>query len=418
MAGDMAINFGLLDPNAPAKAGNAFNEGYQEAAQARNQNALAQAQLKNAATQNQLQQYQLSSAQRADETANKLNSLYSSSVGPDGQINYNALTQNAAQQGLGAQIPTLQKNAIEQQKAQREADKARLEQGLKNWEVVGQIVGVVKDQASYDAARQQAAQMFGPEAVAQLPPTYDPNAVAQIRARAMTVQQQLQQEWKAKEYDLDVTKFDYQQKNDAAIRKETGRHNRATEGISAEANRIKSAEVQSGGKPPAGYRWKADGTLEAIPGGPGEKPLTDAQAKAALFGSRMESANEIFDRLERKGTTKSIPGSNAGFGIGAAINTISSSEQQQLNQAKRDFVNATLRRESGAVISSSEFDNAEKQYFPQIGDSKEVIAQKKRNRETAMRGVQAEIPKGSRGMIDEIKGSSKKTGNTDFSGLW
>jgi len=36
-----------------------------------------------------------------------------------------------------------------------------------------------------------------------------------------------------------------------------------------------------------------------------------------------------------------------------------------------------LRKESGAAIAASEFDNAEKQYFPQPGDSDQVISQKR-----------------------------------------
>lgn len=39
---------------------------------------------------------------------------------------------------------------------------------------------------------------------------------------------------------------------------------------------------------------------------------------------------------------------------------------QQYEQAKTNFVNAVLRRESGAKISDEEFDSAEKQYFVQI----------------------------------------------------
>jgi hypothetical protein len=52
-----------------------------------------------------------------------------------------------------------------------------------------------------------------------------------------------------------------------------------------------------------------------------------------------------------------------------------------MDQAKRNFVNAVLRRESGAVISPSEFENAHVQYFPVPGDSEKVLAQKKANRE-------------------------------------
>jgi hypothetical protein len=62
-------------------------------------------------------------------------------------------------------------------------------------------------------------------------------------------------------------------------------------------------------------------------------------------------------------------------------------ESLQLQQAQRDFVNAQLRRESGAAISESEFDNARKQYFPQPGDSDAVVAQKKEARERAQQNM-------------------------------
>ncbi len=45
-----------------------------------------------------------------------------------------------------------------------------------------------------------------------------------------------------------------------------------------------------------------------------------------------------------------------------------------------------LRQESGAAINEGEFNNAKKQYFPQPGDSKEVIEQKRLNREAAIKG--------------------------------
>ncbi len=63
-----------------------------------------------------------------------------------------------------------------------------------------------------------------------------------------------------------------------------------------------------------------------------------------------------------------------------------SSEQQRVTQAQRDFVNAVLRQESGAVISDAEFANAKKQYFPAPGDSPPVLAQKRANRQLAVQG--------------------------------
>ena len=54
---------------------------------------------------------------------------------------------------------------------------------------------------------------------------------------------------------------------------------------------------------------------------------------------------------------------------------------KQIEQAQRDFINAVLRRESGAVIGEQEFENARLQYFPQPGDTPKVVKQKQKNRE-------------------------------------
>jgi hypothetical protein len=81
-----------------------------------------------------------------------------------------------------------------------------------------------------------------------------------------------------------------------------------------------------------------------------------------------------------------------------------------VEQARRDFINAVLRRESGAVISPSEFANAEKQYFPVVGNPPELIAQKRRNRELATRGLMAEVPAGQRDSISQPAPSGGATG--------
>lgn len=109
-----------------------------------------------------------------------------------------------------------------------------------------------------------------------------------------------------------------------------------------------------------------------------EKPATQAQFTAAGFASRVSQAKDLIDKnteeLMKLGTTgylyqKNIP------------NFLQSSLVQQELQAERNFVNAVLRRESGAAIADSEFESAAKQYFPQPGDSPEVLEQKKLNRD-------------------------------------
>jgi hypothetical protein len=73
--------------------------------------------------------------------------------------------------------------------------------------------------------------------------------------------------------------------------------------------------------------------------------------------------------------------------LGMLANKQLGPEYQKFDQAQRDFINATLRRESGAAIAESEFTNARKQYFPQPGDTPEKLAEKRRNRQDAIAGV-------------------------------
>ena len=73
-----------------------------------------------------------------------------------------------------------------------------------------------------------------------------------------------------------------------------------------------------------------------------------------------------------------------------AANQVASPDRQKVVQAQRNFINSILRRESGAVISDPEFSNARQQYFPQPGDSPEVIKQKRENRASAIRGLMRE----------------------------
>lgn len=150
----------------------------------------------------------------------------------------------------------------------------------------------------------------------------------------------------------------------------------------------------------------------------GEKPLNDAQSKALLFGSRMQEADKVIGGLIAGGTktpslikqgAEAVPGVGPLLGMGAN-KFIASDEQQQLEQAQRDFINATLRRESGAVISDSEFANARQQYFPQPGDAPAVIKQKAKNRKLATQGILAEVP--------EKKRSSLSTNTGGASGSW
>jgi len=131
--------------------------------------------------------------------------------------------------------------------------------------------------------------------------------------------------------------------------------------------------------------------------------MTDAQSKAYLFGTRALESNRLLGQLssqgvEQPGLIKRVAEAMpiVGAGAGTLTNWTQSAGQQQVEQAQRDFINAVLRRESGAVISDAEFDNARRQYFPQPGDSQQVIQQKGANRDLAIRGMLAEVPQSRR----------------------
>jgi len=89
-------------------------------------------------------------------------------------------------------------------------------------------------------------------------------------------------------------------------------------------------------------------------------------------------------------------------GVHAGMNVLPSAlggpsaEQQQVDAARRNFVTAVLRKESGAAISPSEFYNESQKYFPQPGDSDAVIAQKRHARDTAIKAMEIQAGPGKR----------------------
>lgn len=196
-----------------------------------------------------------------------------------------------------------------------------------------------------------------------------------IIAKALTVADQLEQAWKAKAHDLDVSRTTAQ--NTASY-------------ASAAASRASAGRGMGGVRAPSGYQYVVgeDGqpSLQVIPGGPADpamKPLTDEQAKAAGFAARLRDAD---NRLWRPGVSTAL---KSGYNTTVAevpliSNALVTDEYQVGDQARRDFLNAQLRRESGAVIGESEFDSGQKQYFPEYEDKEDVLLNKAASRKQAI----------------------------------
>lgn len=133
----------------------------------------------------------------------------------------------------------------------------------------------------------------------------------------------------------------------------------------------------SGFATPEGFQPTAEKVI-------GEKitQFSGEEANAGGFAIRMQESISIFDDLEGAGYDPT------NFQDQYSPSTMFMSVQgQQYDAAKRNFINAQLRKESGAAIAESEFANADKQYFPQFGDSDEVLAQKRQARKSALEAM-------------------------------
>ena len=119
----------------------------------------------------------------------------------------------------------------------------------------------------------------------------------------------------------------------------------------------------------------------------GKKP-TESEQKAYGFSQRMEFSDQVIKDLETKALAEGqdptilypTVTSQAASGVPLVGNYLRtktlSPVQQQYRQAQENWIRANLRKESGAVISPQEMDDEIRTYFPQPGESSEVIQQK------------------------------------------
>jgi hypothetical protein len=160
--------------------------------------------------------------------------------------------------------------------------------------------------------------------------------------------------------------------------------------------------------------------------------MTEAQSNAAMFGGAMAQAQNTIKQLEKSGTVKNavVPGLLTGlaqmvpFGVGQGIGNVIESTfnadptgligpdtaQQKLAQAQLAFATAYLRKTSGAAFGASEVSNTIKEFFPLIGEGKEVIAQKNAARDRALEGMKISTSKEGKKYIENYGGGGAAAG--------
>lgn len=271
---------------------------------------------------------------------------------------------------------------------------------------IARAVQGATDQASWDAARQEIARL-DPQGAAQLHPQYSPQVRDQVVQRALSAKDAL---------TLQVQDLQAQ----AAVIK-ARREGRSTD----VDNQLRAMGVQPGQETPAQMREALDtiqrqklevsgahGTGQIVqspqgfmrinprtnqpeqiqaPGGGAlyPKPTAEEQ-RAASYGDRALEAHRNVIALEDKGFTPGFwnkVGDALPFGMG---NYLQSEDLQKYRQGVSQFAQAILRKESGAAISPTEYEMTDKTYFPQPGDSKTVIEQKRTARESIITQLQEE----------------------------
>jgi len=132
--------------------------------------------------------------------------------------------------------------------------------------------------------------------------------------------------------------------------------------------------------------------VEIVPGTKKTKdPLTEGQKRQGTFAVRMESSLKQIEALENAGFNPvnlyDIIVNNLPVVPDSLERWLSSAEYKQYERAKMDFSTAVLRQETGAVINDTEIIWINKTYFPEFGDDRQTILNKRQARRDALAGM-------------------------------
>jgi hypothetical protein len=136
-------------------------------------------------------------------------------------------------------------------------------------------------------------------------------------------------------------------------------------------------------KDAASIQSMIDGEVKKAAEGAGAKALTDAQSNSLSFSLRLMQ-NEDLMKKNQYDTTALFNGS-------WTPERFKDQELKAYNAAKKNWIAASLRRQSGATITPTEYKEWDEQYFPQPGDGAEVIAQKAEMRAQETKAMVATI---------------------------
>lgn len=116
------------------------------------------------------------------------------------------------------------------------------------------------------------------------------------------------------------------------------------------------------------------------------KPLTESQSKDTVFSTRAKGA---MVELEKNSGALTSYGDSIVSGAPVIGNALVSEPYQKAAQAGKEFLQAILRKDTGAAITKEETAEYGSVYLPQPGDSEGTQAQKKLSRQRAVAALEA-----------------------------
>lgn len=152
-------------------------------------------------------------------------------------------------------------------------------------------------------------------------------------------------------------------------------------------------ERVGGSKLPSGMilRTNPDGSVELIQGAAVNKPLTEGQAKDTVYATRAEGALPTLNTYDTQ-LANPVQQFVEKDPTGLVRGRVQTEEFQLAKQAADEFIQALLRKDTGATITPQEQSIYGTTYLPQPGDSPAVIEQKRASRARALAAIKAGLP--------------------------
>jgi hypothetical protein len=331
-------------------------------------------QLQAGQTQNALAQYQLGAAQRADEVnTNFLRGIQS--AGTD----EGAIRQAYTSAGKTKEYQDLLNKQAEAAKLRGETANLELTGGeiksrtatgllgnkLKIAQVAGSILRGVKDQATYDMAKQSLGHLV-PDAVTDYPAAFDPAFIASEMKAGQTLTEGLAAENAARVAATGEANVA------ATLRGQdmTATTAKASQGVTMRGQDMTAATAAAG----QGVTMRGQDMTATT-----AKTAVSEQQAAYNIGRLLTAANQI-KNITEKDTSSLKPGAKealaSSFGMSGTANLARSANRQIVQGAQRDALDALLYLATGAAYNKEQLAGQMDAYIPAFTDTPEAVLAK------------------------------------------